>query len=156
MKYHQFTDAEMLRVAREVELRGAQLYARAQKLDVSPDVMDMLKKLEADELSHAIQFERMMVEGADMGMQDEYRPETSMFLSAIAGEVVFPGGVLAGISEAQFSSVGALIRAAIAAEKDSLLYYYAAKEDASLRLAEALTRLIAEEREHLSQLQQML
>ena len=48
-----FNDTEALKISREIELRGADIYARALRIAKKPDVRQMLDHLRKEELEHA-------------------------------------------------------------------------------------------------------
>ena len=93
------------------------------------------------------------------GQGDEgvYDPETSAYLSAVAAEVVFPGGLMALAGENALQSPEAILKEAIQSEKDSILFY---SELAALCRDEhtqsVFMDIVSQERRHLATLQRML
>ena len=65
----------------------------------------------------------MLSEVEDEGEEESYDAEANAFLSAVAAEVVFPGGVLASLMNRRLETVRDVLLYAIGSEKDSLLFY---------------------------------
>ena len=151
-----FNDVEALKIARDIELRGADIYARALKIAKKPDVRDMLSKLHADELEHAATFERLKDEALD-GETEDYAAESAMFLSAFAAEIAFPGGLMKLACDRGMDDAHVVLQEAIQAEKNSILFYsevIAASH--SDKLKKYLGDIVDEERGHLKGLMTQL
>ena len=151
-----FNDVEALKIARDIELRGADIYARALKIAKKPDVRDMLSKLHADELEHAATFERLKDEALD-GEREDYSAESAMFLSAFAAEIAFPGGLMKLACDRGMDDAHVVLQEAIQAEKNSILFYsevIAASH--SDKLKKYLGDIVDEERGHLKGLMTQL
>ena len=89
-----FTDLEGLRIAVDMEKRGEDFYRRAARVSKSPEMVALLNELAADEVGHAREFQRLADRAA--GEEGEaYDAETSAYLSAIAADIAFPGGLMA-------------------------------------------------------------
>ena len=96
MNVHSFNDIEGLRIAAEMERRGGEYYRRAAKLSHSPEAVDMLLFLAEDEARHLAEFEKLARRVAqERPDAPEYDADTNAYLSAIAAEIVFPGGLMA-------------------------------------------------------------
>lgn len=159
MIVHQFTDKEALRIAAEIERKGERFYRMAQGVAGQGAVYNLLEMLRQQEYAHAARFEGMLqkITDKDDDMNVEYSMETNAFLSAIAAEVVFPGGILASLMNRELKTVRDVLLYAISSEKDSILFYMEmlleTKQD---EWKQVLQEIIKEEKEHLYDLQRLL
>ena len=122
--YHVFSDVEGLRIAVEMERRGEDFYRRAAKVSRAPETVSLLNDLADDEVLHGREFQRLYDQACARrgGCDEAYDSETNAYLSAIAADIVFPGGLMA-LRQAGFEDPAAVLKAAIASEKDSILFY---------------------------------
>ena len=155
---HAFNDLEGLRIAVEMEKRGAQLYQRALRICQVPRAQALLRQLEADERNHQGEFFRLyQLQSARRQVWPDYSLEQSAYLSAMAADVVFPGGLGEMGMDNGFDSPAAILRYAIQAEKDSLLFYGALMEQTGDPESRSVfAEIIRQERGHLAALTQML
>lgn len=146
-----FNDIEALKIAREIELRGADIYARALKIAKKDDVRKILEKLHSDELQHAAVFEQLSEQALKHAEDAEYyTEEASLFLSAFAAEIAFPGGLMKLGADNGFDDPRAVLAHAVQAEKNSILFYQevmAASSNETLK--KYLGDIAREERSHL-------
>ncbi len=153
-----FNDIEALKIARDIELRGADVYARALRIAKKPDVRSMLSRLHAEELEHAATFERLKDEALDGGNEaQDYSAESALFLSAFAAEIAFPGGLMKLACDRGMDDPRVVLEEAIQAEKNSILFYsevIAASH--SDKLKKYLSDIVEEERGHLKGLMTQL
>ena len=120
---HDFNDLEGLRIAIEMEKRGEALYRRAARVSKKREVVDMLSALAEDEVAHAAEFTRLYNQAlARRAHAASYGEEASAYLSAVAADIVFPGGLMA-LREEGFDDMRAVLDYAISSEKDSILFY---------------------------------
>ena len=120
---HDFNDLEGLRIAIEMEKRGEALYRKAARVSKKREVVDMLVALAADEVAHAAEFSRLYEEALSRrGEHTSYGEEASAYLSAVAADIVVPGGLMA-LREEGFDDIRAVLDYAIVSEKDSILFY---------------------------------
>ena len=156
MIMHQFSDREALKIAAQIERKGERFYRMAKGVAKNGPAENLLELLRQQELGHAIRFEKMSEKIESM--QDEpYDLEANAFLSAIAAEIVFPGGVLASLMNKKLETVRDILMHAISSEKDSLLFYYEMlSETEDKECAVILREIIAEEKKHLCDLQELL
>ena len=122
--YHVFSDVEGLRIAVEMERRGEDFYRRAAKVSRAPETVSLLNDLADDEVLHGREFQRLYDQACARrgGCDEAYDSETNAYLSAIAADIVFPGGLMS-LRQAGFEDPAAVLKAAIASEKDSILFY---------------------------------
>ena len=151
--HHVFSDVEGLRIAVEMERRGEDFYRRAAKVSRGQEMVALLNALAADELLHGREFQRLHdLACARKGAQEAYDDEASAYLSAIAADIVFPGGLMA-LRQEGFESPRPVLAAAIASEKDSILFYTELATCARDAEARATFEEIArQERGHLARL----
>jgi len=121
---HQFSDAEGLRIAVEMERRGEDFYRRAAKVSRSQETVSLLNSLADDEVIHNREF-RKLYERACASASDRvtecYDEETCAYLSALAADIVFPGGLMS-LRQVGFENPQAVLETAIGSEKDSVLF----------------------------------
>lgn len=156
---HVFSDLEGLRIAIEMERRGEAFYRRAARISKTPGTIALLNGLAGDEQVHATRFQILCDEECARdaaACEEAYDPETSAYLSAIAADIIFPGGLMA-LRQSGFDSPEAVLRAAIASEKDSILFYTElanCARDGHAR--EVFLEIARQEREHMLCLQKMI
>ena len=157
MVVHEFSDCEALRIAAEIERKGERFYRMAMGVTRGGKAHALMEMLRAQEEAHAARFEQMLSEVEDEGEEESYDAEANAFLSAVAAEVVFPGGVLASLMNRRLETVRDVLLYAIGSEKDSLLFYMEmllkTRNEGYKRTLEGI---IEEEKKHLSDLQQLL
>ena len=160
MENHPFSDLEGLRIAVEMEKRGVEFYHRAAKLTTSRHIAEMLEELAQEEADHQRDFSKLLsAQCAARGNEPAvcYSSETSAYLSAVAADVVFPGGLMEVGRRGGFDSLPAILTTAIDSEKNSILFYTELRDLTGDPLArEAFSSVIAQEKVHLARLQQQL
>lgn len=157
MADHQFSDREALHIAAQIERKGERFYRMAQGVAGKGPAGPLLEMLRRQELAHAQRFESMLDKIEDGSEDEPYDLETSSYLSAIAAEIVFPGGVLASMMNRRLETVRDVLLCAIGSEKDSLLFYMELLLNTrDEQTAQVLRAIIAEEKRHLVDLQQLL
>ncbi|MGJ4850484.1 ferritin family protein [Bacillota bacterium Meth-B3] len=155
---HVFSDLEGLRIAIEMEKRGAELYRHAARVSRRPEVVALVHRLERDELDHQREFSAHYERLRDAHVEAEpYAEESSAYLAAVAADVVFPGGLVEMASHAIVDGPAAILRRAIQSEKDSILFYGEMIERAQSEAARrAFADIVTEERRHMQELIDML
>ena len=155
MLTHVFSDLEGLRIAGEMEKRGDAFYLRAAKLTHCETTRALLESLAEDERAHFAEFVRLYQRRRAMenASDDPYDDETNAYLSAIAADVVFPGGLMA-IRHEGFDNPEAVLSYAIQSEKDSVLFYLELAQKARDACARDVFLEIAhQEQQHMRRLQ---
>lgn len=156
MIVHQFSDREALKIAAQIERKGERFYRMAAGVAKNGPAEKLLEMLRQQELGHAIRFEKMS-EKIETLQDEAYDLEANAFLSAIAAEIVFPGGVLASLMNKKLETVRDILMHAISSEKDSLLFYYEMLTESEDEACKVILReIIAEEKKHLCDLQELL
>lgn len=161
MLAHKFNDLEALRIAVEIERTGQKFYRSMLRLATNDQSREVLTRLAEQEENHAGRFDelyqRELARQEDDGDAVVYDEETNAYLSAIAGEVVFPGGVMASVLKSHTESLADVLVTAIYSEKDSILFYMEMLERVSdPEWKRTFQSIIEEERSHLTELQDML
>ena len=153
---HVFSDLEGIRIAAEMERRGESFYRHAARVSKSDDTVALLDVLAHDEMNHRAEFERLFSSEAGVLSDEAYDDETNAYLSAVAADVVFPGGLMA-LRDAGFEDSEAVLRNAITSEKDSIMFYtelYMRARDEHARAV--FGEIIRQEKGHLRLLRQRL
>lgn len=119
--HHVFSDVEGLRIAVEMERRGEDFYRRAARVSRTQETVSLLNSLADDEVIHGREFTRLYNLAGECA-EEPYSDETCVYLSAIAADIVFPGGLMS-LRQAGFENPEAVLKTAIASEKDSILFY---------------------------------
>ena len=155
--FHVFSDLEGIRIAIEMERRGESFYRRAARVSRSKKAVELLEALAGDEQVHRMEFERLYAAESGAGLSDAaYDDETNAYLTAIAADIVFPHG-LVGLKDEGFENPAGVLRAAIASEKDSILFYTELQERTSDPHArEVFMEIARQERGHMFRLQRQL
>jgi len=160
MENHPFSDLEGLRIAVEMERRGVEFYHRAAKLTTSNQIAQMLEDLAKEESCHQRDFSSLLsAQCAARGDRPAvcYSGETNAYLSAVAADVVFPGGLMEVGRRGGFDSLSTILTTAIDSEKNSILFYTELRDLAEDPLTrEAFSSVISQEKVHLARLQQQL
>lgn len=158
MTTNRYSELEGLRIAAEMEKRGVELYRHAKRICKSEGAKELLTKLEEDERRHQAEFERLYAARQfTQKTGPEYSLEQSACLSAVAADVVFPGGLLEMGKLTGFSRSADIVRYAIQGEKDSLTFYGELLEHADDEDARSVfEEIIRQERGHLAALMNML
>lgn len=152
---HEFNDLEGLRIAAEMEKRGEVFYRKSARVSKKREVIDMLESLAADEMQHLAEFNRLYEEAAkrrDAHSYATYDDEANAYLSAIAADIVFPGGLME-LRQVGFDDILAVIEYAIHSEKDSILFYTELArlaEDQTAR--DTFLEIVNQERAHMQRL----
>lgn len=156
---HQFTDLEGLRIAVEMEKRGEAFYRRAARISRSEPAARLLNAMAEEERLHGQEFQALLDSACarrPCGCDELYDPETSAFLSAVAADIIFPGGLMA-FRQTGFEDRRAVFSAAIASEKDSVLFYTELARCArNAHARDVFTDIAAQERRHMARLQRGL
>lgn len=151
-----FSDREGIRIAIEMETRGEAFYRRAARVSKSEQTVALLNALARDEMNHRAEFERLYQSESAHLSDAEYDEETNAYLSAVAADIVFPGGLMA-LREEGFESPEAVLKYAIDSEKDSILFYTEIQNHTKDAHAQDIfAEIVRQERGHLYRLQRRL
>lgn len=148
----QFDFRQAVSIAMEMERRGEDFYRRAARVSKSDEAIALLNRLAEDEKTHLADF-RKLSQRLCGGECEPYDEETSAFLTAVAADIVFPGGLMGLLPGDGFSSPRAVLLYAIRSEKDSILFYTELIAHSSDGEAEAVVReILDKEKWHLRRL----
>ncbi len=139
---------EALFIACEMEKRAIRLYERA--LSVFPDspCQAAVGAILSDERNHLRQFSQMGATAAGF--------ERAQLLSAQAGQVLFPGGLVEAQRRGAFDSVRALYAFAAEEELRAVQTYTGFAESLSGDASAAFSAIALEEKQHLNRLRELL
>jgi rubrerythrin len=142
---------QALCVAVEMERRAIRVYERALMLAKDEQVRKGIREILADEKEHFRRFTAM--KESCPGDANEER----MLLTAMAAEMLFPGGVMEMERAKGLDTLKGLYAFAAESEKDAVDNYLAfAKKCTDPDVAEAFTGIAAEETFHLAEMKKKL
>lgn len=151
MAYH---PDEILEMAERIETNGAAFYADAARRADDPASRTLLESLARMEADHQRTFARLRSEAADGGGVAAYEDPDGLaigYLRSMADSRVFSGRAL------DTSSTAAILRAALAAERDAIAFFTGMRELVPEGPGRApVDRIIREEMDHVVQLSRRL
>ena len=154
MSAHPFSDVEGLRVAMEMERRGGAFYRRAARILADASLRALLTDMAGEEARHLAEFEHLYERARAAGADEPYSAEMCAYLSALAADIVFPGGLAELVAEASPESI---LRTSIRSEEESIAFYEGMSRAARSQTARARFVDIADtERAHLAGLRARL
>ncbi|HMM21136.1 MAG TPA: ferritin family protein [Selenomonadales bacterium] len=156
-----FSDLEGLRIAVEIEVRGREFYRQAAEQAAKDEHRELFQWLADEECTHEAKFAGILsqISACKEAHSDEYLfdADTSRYLTVIADHHVFPKAADAKAAIAELKTVGAILRTALQAEKDSVLFYDELARNAKFDAAKEVFALLkAEEQAHVVKIRQML
>lgn len=176
-----FSDLEGLRIAVEVEKNGFEFYQKAYERTSNPDHKLLLGFLMKEEANHASQFKAIYEKlKQNKSASDEeylYDAEVSRYIQTLVEALIFPqnnpfannpeiaNGVLEsgwqwqtpGENAADKVSLNTILRVALQAEKDSILFYDEMVKNARFPEAKQIfEEFKAEEQNHVEKIQAMI
>ena len=140
-----FNGSEAANIAVEMERRGESFYLSCAKITKNAEAAAVYERLAADERAHAQEFIRLRERLGN----EPFSEEAGAYLSAIAADIVFPGGLMAVAADGFDTPEGA-VREAMRSEKDSIMFYTGLKaltKDESA--VKTLDDIIKQEQSHL-------
>lgn len=151
-----FDDQQAVSIAIEMERRGEEFYRKTARVSKNPEAVALLETLAGDERCHMADFQRLSERLCGDG-GCSYDEETGAYLTAIAADIVFPGGLMELIPDGGLHSPEAVLLYAIRSEKDSILFYTELSEHALDESARGVfTEILRAERGHLARLVHLL
>jgi rubrerythrin len=142
-----FNADEILKMAEQIEIDGAKFYRESAKNTEDPETKDLLLKLASMEDDHLKTFATMRSALPEREKETPtYDPhnEAALYLTSLANTQVFFG------KEIDTSSLEEIFKAAITAEKDSVVFYLGMKELVPDYLGkDKLDEIIKEEMSHI-------
>ena len=152
--FHEFNAKEILEMARQIEKNGATFYQNAAEDVADSKVKDVLSELAEMELKHEQIFAEM-IENLSPGDSQEVVldpfEETAAYIQALTDTRVFYE------KKVDTSSAKEILKAAIIAEKESILFYVGMKEIVAEETGKAkVGDIIREEMGHIQLIHQRL
>ncbi len=144
-----YPGSELINIAVGIERRGITFYDIMAKSSDDASVRAVFEGLVVMEREHIRIFQAMLE--ATGGPSEAAAPEYSGYLQALIDSAVFTDDLITSEMATEADSDVRALELAIAAEKDSVLFYYEMR-DAMPAAAAVIGRIIAEEKFHLRQL----
>ncbi len=156
-----FSDLEGLRIAMEIEDRGRNFYQKAYENAQKPEHKDLFLLLKHEEVAHYETFKRMYeqlkTEDASNDMEYLFDQESSRYLTVLAEGHVFPDNESAAAAVAKLNTLEEVLKLALQAEKDSILFYdELARQSKFEKAKQVFLRLKEEEQTHVVKLREMI
>ena len=144
-----FSDLEGLRIAIDIETRGQEFYRQAAVYAKKAEHKDLFETLMNEESQHRETFMKIYnkVKEQKDAFNDDYLfdADTSRYLTVLAEGHVFPDATKSAHKIAELDTVGAVLAAAIQAEKDSILFYDELACHAKFEVARNIFELLKKE-----------
>ena len=151
---YDFTADDVFEMAEQLERNGAQFYRKAAQNTDNPDYKKLLVMLSEMEVEHEKTFANLrseLPEGDKVSTVFDPQNESFLYLRALADTKVFFE------KEIDFTSMKSVLKAAILAEKDSIVFYLGMKEMVPEKYGkDKLDKIIKEEMGHIKMLSKEL
>jgi rubrerythrin len=151
---YDFTADDVFEMAEELERNGAQFYRKAAQTTDNSGYKKLLVGLSEMEVEHEKTFANLrseLSEGEKASTVFDPQNESALYLRALADTKVFFE------KEIDFSSMKSVLKAAILAEKDSIVFYLGMKEMVPEKFGkDKLDKIIKEEMGHIKMLSKEL
>lgn len=156
-----FSDLEGLRIAISIEASGRDFYQQAYEQATEESQKTLFQLLKREEVVHHETFSKIFEEisknkeaGSEEYLFDE---DTSRYLTVLAEGHIFPTAKNASVKIAEATTVVEILRMAIQAEKDSILFYDELATHSKFPEAKKIFQILkAEEQTHVVKLRQIL
>lgn len=146
-----YPGSELINVAIDIERRGITFYDIMAKSTDDETARVVFEGLVLMEREHLRLFQAMLDE-AGGAPPEAAAPEHAGYLQALVDSAVFSDDMITGQMATEADSDIKAVELAIAAEKDSILFYYEMRDIVPASAASVVGRIIAEEKSHLAQL----
>lgn len=161
MREQLFSDVEGLRIAMEIEARGMAFYQKAHEHAKQAEHKDLFLLLHHEEVAHFETFKNMYEEiKKQEGAGDSeylFDQEASRYLTVLAEAHVFPPGEKAAEAVAKLNTLEEILKLALQAEKDSILFYdELARQSKFEKAREIFKTLKEEEQKHVVKLREII
>lgn len=156
-----FSDLEGLRIAISIEASGREFYQQAYEQATDDSHKELFKLLRSEEVTHYETFSNIFAkvnENKEAGSEEYlFDAETSRYLTVLAEGHIFPTAKNAKIKIAEATTIVEILKMAIQAEKDSILFYDELANSSKFPEAKKIFLLLkAEEQTHVVKLRQIL
>ena len=122
-----FSDLEGLRIAMEMEVEGRDFYQQAYEKMEKPEHKELFQMLKNEEINHYETFSAMYnkIREDKQVESDEYLfdADSSRYLTVLVEDHIFPKAQRAKQAIGELKTVDAILRSAVEAEKNSILFY---------------------------------
>ncbi len=147
-----FSGCEIVEMAIQIEENGKAFYDELiKKVDI-PEVIEVLKRLSADETRHIEVFRGLFNSVCDYDDGGEYTEEYFAYLNALTRGHVFTQKEKAEQLIKDISSFKEGLKLAMSFEKDTILFFEELKKAVTAKDRGIVESLIVEEKKHLSDL----
>jgi rubrerythrin len=147
-----FSGSELLDVALGIEKSGASFYGSMATLARNEMTRGVYAYLADEEQKHIRIFQGMLASSADYRPLETYTEEYDLYLKALVDSAVFTDDQVARELAQGAGSDAEALQIALAAEKDSILFYSNLRDLFRRSNREMVDKIIQEERSHLRQL----
>jgi len=150
-----FYGNELINIAIDIERRGIAFYEVMAKSTRNALARDVFHYLIGLEQKHVQIFQDMLSEANKYEIPQIYAAEYAAYLEALVNNAVFTDDLATSELAIEAESSIKALELGIAAEKDSILFYYGMKDMMPRRMQPTLNKIIAEEKLHLRQLSEL-
>jgi len=147
-----FQAKEILDMALQLEQRGISFYSACANASDAPQVKEVFALLENQEKMHYQIFARMKGQPADSLLPESYPGEYRSYIEAFVKNKVFDSSESAARKAERMDNPLDAVDWAVAFEQRSVDFYTALAEKVRSSDADAVNRIIAEEKRHIEQL----
>ncbi|MCJ7615251.1 MAG: ferritin family protein [Desulfobacterales bacterium] len=154
---YDFNADEIFEIARQIEKNGAEFYKLAAEIVDKPSVRKLLLELAAMEIEHEKTFISLRANLSDQEKEKtvfDPEDESVLYLKALADSRIFLKkdipDVLTNMNQAEKDFAKKIIKYAMAAEKDSIVFYLGMKDLVPENLGkDKIDQIIKEEMSHI-------
>ena len=143
---------ELINLAIDIERRGIAFYdimARTAENDATREAFRYLVEMERE---HVRTFQDRLNCVRKSKLSQDRMQGNAIYLQALADSAVFTEDMATGETAAQVASDIGALELGISTEKDSILFYYELRDMLAEPLGDEISKIIDEEKRHLSQL----
>ena len=143
---------ELINLAIDIEKRGIAFYdimARTAENDATREAFRYLVEMERE---HVRTFQSLLSDVGKSRPSKDRTQSNATYLQALADSAVFTEDMATSETAAQVASDIGALELGISAEKDSILFYYELRDILAEPLGSEISKIIDEEKLHLSQL----
>lgn len=147
-----FSGSELINIAIGIEQRGVAFYdimARSTENESARELFSYLTNMERE---HIRIFQGMLGEADKYQLPERYAEEYTEYLQALVDSAVFTDDFVTSQMTTQANSDVQALELGMAAEKDSILFYYEMSDIVPQKIQPVVKRILGEEKTHLRQL----
>jgi len=150
-----FTGKELINIAIGIERNGSAFYDAVLASAKTNAVRETFQYLADSEREHVKIFQNMLSSVEIVQPLDTYTEEYEIYLKSLVDSAVFSNEQEAKDIASKVSNTDEAIQIALTAEKESILFYSAIQEFTRRSEQEIITKIIGEEKSHISRLQKL-